>query len=93
MTPAGADHEHPELARPDERGGNLMHSGEPFPWDEDSFGDDHPDQTGDCSWCCGDGWFIGKETPGFDHINDDPEETYPCPSCRGSGRAKDQTCW
>jgi len=46
-----------------------------------------------CSWCGGDGYFNGEDTPGFDHINDDPNETYDCPACRGSGLAKDQTLW
>jgi hypothetical protein len=46
-----------------------------------------------CTYGCEDGYFFGTDTPGFDHINDDPEETYPCPSCNGSGLKRKMTLW
>jgi hypothetical protein len=43
-----------------------------------------------CTRCGGEGCFVGDETPGFDYINDDPNEVYDCPACNGSGLFKDQ---
>lgn len=62
-------------------------------YDEDAFGDTVPDDTTDCTWCGGDGWFIGEEAPGFDYVNDDPNEMYPCTACRGTGLRKNQVCF
>lgn len=45
----------------------------------------------ECSFCGGDGFMVGGDMPGFDFINDDPDDIYRCPSCNGSGFKKDQT--
>lgn len=50
--------------------------------------DDYPLE---CTWCGGEGFFFGSDTPGFDWINDDENALYDCPACRGSGDRKDQT--
>lgn len=42
---------------------------------------------------CEDGYHYGEDSPGFDYINDDPNEVYPCPSCRGTGLARKMTIW
>lgn len=49
------------------------------------------DQHADCTWCGGEGFFFGDETPGFDYINDDPEGVYDCPACLGTGLREKQS--
>lgn len=49
------------------------------------------DYEEECSYCGGDGFMVGADMPGFDFINDDAEDIYRCPSCKGSGDKKDQT--
>jgi hypothetical protein len=45
-----------------------------------------PDE--DCLVCGGEGWISGEDL-GYDYGWIDPNETYACTSCGGSGRAKD----
>lgn len=47
----------------------------------------------ECTYGCEEGYFFGSDTPGFDHINDDLDEIYPCPSCRGTNLARKMTLW
>lgn len=46
-----------------------------------------------CTYGCDEGYYMGSETPGFDFINDDEDEIYPCPSCRGTNLEKKRVLW
>jgi hypothetical protein len=58
--------------------------------------DDCPECGGrDCSYCGGEGWgMVGVDWDTDDAINGPYDgEIEKCPSCGGSGRAKDMTFW
>lgn len=53
----------------------------------DDYDDEDYDPEGQCTWCGGEGFWFGDQfgDPGWYEA----AETYPCPSCRGSGLRKD----
>ena len=57
--------------------------------------DDDPrdlDAEPDCLICGGEGWVWGEDIASqYDYGWIDEEKSYPCPSCHGSGLAKDMT--
>ena len=55
--------------------------------------DEYEDDDAECSMCNGEGWFFGSDLPGYDPGWHDPDGTYHCPSCNGSGNRKDMTIW
>jgi hypothetical protein len=58
--------------------------------------DDYTDDEGfelSCAMCDGEGSFFGEDLPTYDPLWHDPDRTYPCPSCHGSGNRRDMTIW
>lgn len=51
------------------------------------------DDEADCGMCGGEGWFFGEDLPTFSFGWHDPEKSYACPSCHGTGLRKDMTIW
>lgn len=59
--------------------------------DLDPYESDFDDEADDCLWCGGEGYLYGDEMG--DPLWYDADESYPCPSCHGTGLRKDMTLW